>query len=137
MSRLSRDIQLTLQAAFREAVGRRHAYVTVEHLLYALLHDDAGAEIVSHAGGNLERLKLALERFFGDDVEEVPGDEPFEAQQTLAFHRVLQAAVVHCEGAEKEEVEAGDLLASIFQEPDSYAVTLLRSQGVTRLDVLQ
>jgi len=137
MSRLSREIQLTLQAAFREAVGRRHAYVTVEHLLYALLHDDAGAEIVSHAGGNLERLKLALERFFGDDVEEVPGDEPFEAQQTLAFHRVLQAAVVHCEGAEKEEVEAGDLLASIFQEPDSYAVTLLRSQGVTRLDVLQ
>ncbi len=137
MSRLSREIQLTLQAAFREAVARRHAYVTVEHLLYALLHDDAGAEIVSHAGGNLERLKLALERFFGDDVEEVPGDEPFEAQQTLAFHRVLQAAVVHCEGAEKEEVEAGDLLASIFQEPDSYAVTLLRSQGVTRLDVLQ
>ena len=137
MSRLSREIQLALQAAFREAVARRHAYVTVEHLLYALLHDDAGAEIVSHAGGNIERLKLALERFFGDDVEEVPGDEPFEAQQTLAFHRVLQGAAVHCEGAEKEEVEAGDLLASIFQEPDSYAVTLLRSQGVTRLDVVQ
>ena len=137
MSRLSREIQLTLQAAFREAVARRHAYVTVEHLLYALLHDDAGAEILAHAGGNVERLKLALERFFGDDVEEVPGDEPFEAQQTLAFHRVLQGAVAHCEGAEKEEVEAGDLLASIFQEPDSYAVTLLRSQGVTRLDVLQ
>ena len=67
----------------------------------------------------------------------MPGSEPYEAQQTLAFHRVLEGALSHCEGAEKEEVDAGDLIASIFQEPDSYAVTLLRSQGVTRLDVLQ
>ncbi|MBW2269795.1 MAG: ATP-dependent Clp protease ATP-binding subunit ClpA [Deltaproteobacteria bacterium] len=137
MSSISREIQITLQAAVREAIARRHAYVTVEHLLYALLHDARGAEILQHAGGNLERLKIALERFFADDIEAVPGNESYEAQQTLAFHRVIEGALSHCEGAEKEEVDAGDLIASIFQEPDSYSVTLLRSQGVTRLDVLQ
>jgi ATP-dependent Clp protease ATP-binding subunit ClpA len=137
MTQISRELQLTLQAAFREARARRHAYVTVEHLLYALLHDARGSEILHHAGGEIARLKTSLERFFTQDLETVPGDEPYEARQTLAFHRVLQSAVSHCEGAEKEEVDAGDLIASIFQEPDSYAVTLLRSQGVSRLDVLQ
>jgi ATP-dependent Clp protease ATP-binding subunit ClpA len=136
MSMLSRELQLTLQAAFREAAARRHAYVTVEHLLYALLHDEEGARILRHAGGKLPVLKQALERFFQQDLESLPGDEPIETQQTLAFHRVLQNALTHCEGAEKEEVDAGDVIASIFQEPDSYAVTLLRGQGVTRLDVL-
>ena len=71
------------------------------------------------------------------DLETVPGDEPYDAQQTLAFHRVLQHAVTHCESAEKEEVDAGDLLAALFQEPDSFAINLLRSQDVSRLDMLQ
>jgi ATP-dependent Clp protease ATP-binding subunit ClpA len=137
MTRLSRELQLTLQAAFREAAMRRHAYVTVEHLLYALLHDEEGSDILHHAGGRLPVLKAALERFFAQDLEKVPGEDPFDARQTLAVHRVLQHAVNHCEGAEKEEVDAGDLLASIFQEPDSHAVTLLRGQGITRLDVLR
>jgi ATP-dependent Clp protease ATP-binding subunit ClpA len=136
MSQIGRELHLTLQAAVREAIARRHAYVTVEHLLYALLHDERGVEILRHAGGDVGALRAALERFFADDLERVPGDEDFEARQTLAFHRVLENAVVHCENAEKPEVDAGDLLASIFQEPDSYAVTLLRSQGVSRLDVL-
>jgi ATP-dependent Clp protease ATP-binding subunit ClpA len=126
-----------LQAAFREAVARRHAYVTVEHLLYALLHDDRGAEILRHAGAQIQVLKEALDRFFAEDLERVPGDEPFESRQTLAFHRVLRHAIVHCEGAEKPEVDAGDVIASLFQEPDSFAVTLLRSQEVSRLDVVR
>jgi len=137
MSRISRELHLTLQAAFREAASRRHAYVTVEHLLYALLHDEYGQEVLSHAGARAEALKAALQRFFADDLERVPGDEAFEARQTLAFHRVLQHAVSHCENAEKEVVDSGDLIAALFQEPDSYAVTLLRSQGISRLDVLQ
>ncbi len=126
-----------LQAAFRESTTRRHAYLTVEHLLYALLHDARGAEILRHSGAQLPALKSALDRFFAEDLETVPGDEPYEAQQTLAFHRVLQHAVSHCESAEKEEVDAGDLLAALFQEPDSFAVGLLRSQGVSRLDMLR
>jgi ATP-dependent Clp protease ATP-binding subunit ClpA len=137
MSDISRELHLMLQAALREAVVRRHAYVTVEHLLFAMIHDEQGAAILLHSGADIERLKAALERYFGQDLESVPGDEPFESHQTLAFHRVLQNALAHCEGAEKPEVDAGDILAAIFQEPDSHSVTLLRGQGVTRLDVLQ
>jgi ATP-dependent Clp protease ATP-binding subunit ClpA len=137
MSQIGRELHLTLQAAVREAVARRHAYVTVEHLLYALLHDQRGGEILFHAGAEVPVLKAALERFFTEDLEAVPGDEPFDSRQTLAFHRVLEHAISHCESAEKNVVDAGDLLAALFQEPDAYAVTLLRSQGVTRLDLLQ
>ncbi|MCA9511717.1 MAG: ATP-dependent Clp protease ATP-binding subunit ClpA [Myxococcales bacterium] len=137
MSRIGRELQITLQTAYREAVARRHPYLTVEHLLYALLHTEAGADALAHAGADVDRLRAELERFFDRDLEAVPGDDPVEAQQTLAFHRVLQHAVDHCEGAEKDEVELTDLLVAIYQEPDSFAVTLLRGQQVTRLDLLQ
>ena len=137
MSDIGRELGIMLQAALREAAIRRHSYVTVEHILYAMIHDAAGGEILRHSGANLPALKAALERYFDEDLEQVPGDEPYETLQTLAFHRVLQAAVAHCDGAEKDEVDAGDVLAAIFQEPESHAVMLLRSQGVTRLDVLQ
>jgi ATP-dependent Clp protease ATP-binding subunit ClpA len=136
MSEISRELHLMLQAVLREAATRRHAFVTVEHLLYALLHDVRGEEILRHAGADLPALKASLDRYFREDLERVPGDEPFESQQTLAFHRVLQNAMVHCESAEKSQLDAGDVLAAIFQEPDAYAVTLLRTQGVARLDVL-
>ena len=85
----------------------------------------------------MDLLKRELERFFDEDLERVPGDEPVDTHQTVAFHRVLQHALDHTMSAEKDEVEAGDVIAALFHEPDSYAVTLLRSQGVTRLDVLQ
>ncbi|MBW2495592.1 MAG: AAA family ATPase, partial [Deltaproteobacteria bacterium] len=137
MSEIGRELQLMLQAAYRESTTRRHAYLTVEHLLYALLHDARGAEILRHSGAQIPALQAALDRFFAEDLETVPGDEPYDAQQTLAFHRVLQHAVSHCESAEKEEVDAGDVLAALFQEPDSFAINLLRSQGVSRLDMLQ
>ena len=136
MSEIGRELHLTLQAALREAVVRRNPYLTVEHLLYALAHDQRGEEILLHAGAHVPALKAALEKFLADDLERVPGDEPVETRQTLAFHRVLQHALAHCANAEKPEVDAGDLLAALFQEPDSYAVTLLRSQGVSRLDLL-
>jgi ATP-dependent Clp protease ATP-binding subunit ClpA len=137
MAGVSRELQLTLQAAYREAVHRRHAFVTVEHLLFALLHDEQGIEIIQACAGNVEQLKHDLERFFQEDMEILPEDEVIEARQTLAFHRVLQHAVDHTDSAEKDEVEVGDLLVALFQEPDSYAVVLLRSQEVDRLDILQ
>ncbi len=137
MAGVSRELQLTLQAAYREAVHRRHAFVTVEHLLFALLHDERGVEIIHACAGDVEQLKYDLERFFQEDMEILPDDEVIEARQTLAFHRVLQHAVDHTDSAEKEEVEVGDLLVALYQEPDSYAVVLLRAQEVDRLDVLQ
>ncbi|MDH5308184.1 MAG: AAA family ATPase, partial [Myxococcales bacterium] len=136
MSQLGRELHLMLHAALREASVRRHAFVTVEHLLYAMLHDPRGDEILRHAGADVAALKASLDRYFREDLERVPGEEPFESQQTLAFHRVLRSALMHCESAEKDEVDVGDILAAIFQEPDAYAVTLLRAQGVSRLDVL-
>jgi ATP-dependent Clp protease ATP-binding subunit ClpA len=137
MSEIPRELQLTLQAAWREATSRRHAYLTVEHLLYALLHEERGSEVLRRCGANLARLKAALQRFFDEDLETQPGDEPVESQQTLAFHRVVQHALRHADSAEKTTIEAGDLLAAIFQEPDSHAVTLLRNEEVSRLDVLR
>ncbi len=137
MSEMGRELQLTLQAAYREAVTRRHAYLTVEHLLFAALHDNRGSEILRHSGAQVDRLKQELEKFFRQDLETVPGDDPVEANQTLAFHRVLQYALDHTRSAEKEEVEVSDLLVALFQEPESYATTLLLSQGVSRLDLLR
>ena len=137
MSRINRELQLTLQAAFQEATARRHAALTVEHLLYALAHDDRGEEVLKNAGARVGRLKQELEKFFDEDVERLPKGQDGQTEQTLAFHRVLEGAIQHADRAEKEEVDAGDLLAAIFQEPDSHAVALLRGHGVTRLDVLR
>jgi len=137
MSRFNRELQLTLQAAMREANQRRHAYLTVEHLLFALCHDERGAEVLRHSGVNLKRLRIDLQSYLDDEIEGEPGEEPIETGQTLAFHRVIQQALAHADNAEREEVEAGDLVAAIFQEPDSQAVALLRKQGVSRLDVLK
>ncbi len=128
---------MTVQAAIREAVSRRHAYVTVEHLLFALCHDEDGIDVLQNSGVRVDVLKQELERFFQEDLERVPGEDPVDTRQTIAFHRVLQHALDHAMSAEKEDVEAGDVIAALFHEPDSYAVTLLRSQGATRLDVLQ
>ena len=137
MSSIGRDLQLTLQAAHREAVVRRHAYLTVEHLLYALLHHEDGARILRHSGADVARLRAELEKFFDEDLERVPGDDPVDTLQTLALHRVIPHAIDPTARSEKDEVEIGDLLAAIFQEPDAHSMTLLRSQGVSRLDLLR
>jgi ATP-dependent Clp protease ATP-binding subunit ClpA len=128
---------MTIQAAIREAMARRHAYVTLEHLLFALCHDEEGIDVLRNSGARVDLLKKELERFFEEDLERIPGDDPVDTRQTIAFHRVLQHALDHTVSAEKSEVEAGDVIVALFHEPDSYAVTLLRSHGVTRLDVLQ
>ena len=135
MSRISRELEMTLQAAHNEAMARRHAYLTVEHLLYALIHSDEGLDILRHSGARVENLVEELEKFFQDDLDRVPGDDPVDTLQTLAFHRVVQHAFGHAESAEKEEVDIADLLVALFQEPDSFAVNLLRSQEVSRVDV--
>ena len=94
MTSMSRELQVMLQAALREAAVRRHSYVTVEHVLYAMLHDTRGAEILRHSGAELTNLKAALQRYFDEDLEQVPGDAPFDTLQTLAFHRMLENGVM-------------------------------------------
>src|SRR5919108_5753168 len=133
---ISKELEGTLNVALKEAKRRRHEYVCVEHLLYALLQDkDANSAIVS-CGGDIERIKKGLEEFFASRVETFPQGLDQEPQQTLGFHRVLQRAVIHAQSAEKKEIHGGNVLIALYREPDSYAVYLLEEQGVTRFDVV-
>ena len=133
---ISKELEGTLNTALKEAKSRRHEYVCLEHLLYALLQDkDASGAIIS-CGGDIDRLRKGLEEFFQAHLETLPGGSDHQPQQTLSFHRVLQRAVIHAQSAEKKEINGGNLLIAMFREPDSYAVYLLQEQGITRFDLV-
>ena len=133
---LSKELELALIKAIKEAKNHRHEYVTVEHMLYGLLHDDLARHIIEKCGGNNLNIKDRLERFFetGMPVLKEGDDEP---AQTVAFNRVLQRAVSHVQSCGKKQVDTGDVLVSIFTEPDSHAVYFLGSEGVGRLEVVE
>jgi ATP-dependent Clp protease ATP-binding subunit ClpA len=133
---ISKELEITLNTALREAKRRRHEYVCLEHLLYALLQDKDGGAAILNCGGDLERLRKSLEEFFSGQLETLPDGLIQEPQQTLGFHRVLQRAVIHAQSAEKKEINGGNLLIAMFREPDCYAVHLLEEQGITRFDVV-
>jgi len=133
---ISKELSVTLGLAVREAKKRRHEYVCIEHILFAILYDSIGIEIIENCGGNLDNMTRALEDFFGEKMESVPDGTEYVLQQTIAFQRVIQRAVNHVRSAEKQEVEVSDILASIFLEKDSQAAFILQQEGVTRLDVL-
>ena len=133
---ISRELEVTLGLALREAMRRQHEYLTLEHVLYALLHDDDVSEVVRHCGGNIERLKEDVDQFLQEKVERLPADQPAEPTQTIGFRRVLQRAAMHVQSAGKEQIDGRDVLVSMFRETDSHAVYLLERQGITRLDVV-
>jgi len=130
-------LELVLTIAYREAVARRHAYITLEHLLYALAHDTDGERILAACGTDLPRLRRDLDAYLTESVEQVKRGDPREPEQTAAFRRVLQTAVLHVQSAQRAEVDAGDICAAILQQPKTHAAQLLAEQGVTRLDVLE
>jgi len=133
---ISKELEATLNAALREAKTRRHEYVSLEHLLYALLKDKDGKAAILACGGDIERLSKSLEEFFSGQLEALPEGWDEEPQQTLSFHRVLQRAVIHAQSAERKEINGGNLLIAMYREPDSYAIYLLEEQGITRFDVV-
>jgi len=133
---ISKELSETLGFAVREAKRRRHEYVCVEHLLFAILYDTEGIEIIENCGGNIENLKTALESFFGQRMESIPENDEYVLQQTVGFQRVIQRAINHVRSAEKQEVDVSDILASILQEKDSNAEYFLTEEGITRLNVL-
>ncbi len=149
------EVQLVVDSAVREAIFRRHEYITVEHLLYGILQYETGRTIISQCGGDVDQLLQALLHFFAEKVPELPvnlstldgGDDSSEREddsaaddlsplQTLGFRRVLEQAMNQVFASGKGDLEVGDLLAAIFSEQDSYAVYMLKNQGITRLDVL-
>ncbi len=134
---LSKRLENVLTSAVKEVKRRNHEYLTLEHLLYAMLMDDAGKGVLTNCGANAVRLKNQLERFFLDHLEVMPEDASSEVVQTLGVQRVLQRAIMQMQSSGKEKVEIGDVLAAFFDEEDSYAVYFLKSQGVARLDVLE
>ena len=133
---INRELEVTFAAAIKEAKARRHEFFTLEHILYAMLYDITGRRILYHCGADLENLKVRIEKFFKERVEVLPEGNDQEPIQTMGVQRVLQRAIMHVQGAEKKEVDAGDILAAMFYEEHSYAVYFLKAQGITRLDVL-
>ena len=133
----SASLEVVLTIAYREAVSRRHAYVTLEHLLYALAHDTDGERILAACGTDLPRLRRELDAYLNQSIEQQKRGDQREPEQTAAFRRVLQTAVLHVQSAQRAEVEAGDICAAILQQPKTHAAQLLAEQGVTRLDVLE
>jgi len=132
----SASLEAALTIAYREAASRRHAHLTVEHLLYALAHDGDGERIMEACGVDLPSLRHELDRFLNASVEQLKRSQDHEPEQTLAFRRVLQTAVLHVQSAGRPEVQAGDILAAILQQPRTHAAELLLAHGVTRLDIL-
>src|SRR4026208_608462 len=133
---ISKELEATLNFALKEAKARRHEYVSLEHLLYALLRDKDGKAAILACGGDIEKLNKALEEFLAARMETLPQGRDHDPQQTLSFHRVLQRAVIHAQSAERKEINGGNLLIAMYREPDSYAVYSLEEQGITRFDVV-
>jgi ATP-dependent Clp protease ATP-binding subunit ClpA len=130
------NLELVLSLAYREADSRRHAHLTLEHLLFAIAHDAKGEEILSACGVDLDRLRKDLKRHLEDGVELLPKDAGQEPIQTLAFQRVLQKTVLHVQSSGKTDADVGDALAALLQEKRSQAARFLEAQNVTRLDIL-
>jgi ATP-dependent Clp protease ATP-binding subunit ClpA len=130
------NLELVLSLAYREADSRRHAHLTLEHLLFAIAHDAKGEEILAACGVDLDRLRKDLKGHLEGGVELLPKDSGQEPIQTLAFQRVLQKTVLHVQSSGKTDADVGDALAALLQERRSHAARLLEAQNVTRLDIL-
>jgi ATP-dependent Clp protease ATP-binding subunit ClpA len=134
---ISRELEQTIQLAFATARERRHEFVTLEHVLYALTHDPVAQKVLRGAGADVKRLTSELVKFL-DGLDQLPedGDAEVEPQQTTAFWRSLQRAAMHVQSSGKDEVDGGNLLIALYRERESHAVYLLEQQGVRRLDIL-
>jgi len=133
---IKKDLELAFAAAVREAQKRRHEMLTIEHLLYALLYDEMGSSVLKNCGADIEDLKAQVEKFLNEKIETLPENSKRELIQSISVQRVLQRALMHVQASEKGEVDAGDVLASIFEEESSHSVFFLKSQGISRIDIL-
>ena len=134
---LSKDLELTLNEAFRSAREKRHEFMTVEHLLLALLDNDAALQVLGACGTELSELREELTEFVDSTTPLIPAsDEERETQPTLGFQRVLQRAVFHVQSSGKKEVTGANVLVAIFSEQESQAVYVLKKQNIARIDVV-
>ena len=133
---LSKELEVTLNTAFKNAHDKRHEFITVEHLLLALLDNSAAEIIMKACGCDINALHEQLTQFIDETMSLIPPDVQRETQPTLGFQRVLQRAVFHVQASDKKEVTGANLFVALFSEQDSHAVYLLNKQDVSRLDVV-
>ena len=135
---IAQELEVSLHMAFVEARQQRHEFITVEHLLMALLDNPSAAEVLRACAANIEDLRKSLATFIKENTPTVGGNEEVDTQPTLGFQRVIQRAIMHVQstGSGKKEVTGANVLVAIFGEKDSHAVYYLHQQGVTRLDVV-
>ena len=135
---IAQELEVSLHMAFVEARQQRHEFITVEHLLLALLDNPSAAEVLRACAANIEELRKSLTLFIKDNTPQVAGTQEVDTQPTLGFQRVIQRAIMHVQstGAGKKEVTGANVLVAIFGEKDSHAVYYLHQQGITRLDVV-
>ena len=134
---LNRDLEITLNLAFKEARNKRHEFMTVEHLLLALLDNHAAIDVLRACGADMERLRRELTEFIDSTTPLIPKqDHERETQPTLGFQRVLQRAVFHVQSSGKGEVSGANVLVAIFSEQESQAVFFLKQQQIARIDIV-
>ena len=135
---IAQELEVSLHMAFVEARQQRHEFITVEHLLLALLDNPSAAEVLRACAANIEDLRKSLTTFIKENTPVVPGSEEIDTQPTLGFQRVIQRAIMHVQSTSngKKEVTGANVLVAIFGEKDSHAVYYLHQQGITRLDVV-
>jgi ATP-dependent Clp protease ATP-binding subunit ClpA len=133
---LSKELEFTLNLAFKEAREKSHEFMTVEHLLYALLGNPSAVEVLRACGADMEQLKQELIRFLDETTPLLSQDDTRETQPTLGFQRVLQRAVFHVQSSDRNEVTGANVLVAIFSEQESQAVYFLNKLNITRLDVV-
>jgi ATP-dependent Clp protease ATP-binding subunit ClpA len=135
---IAQELEVSLHMAFVEARQQRHEFITVEHLLMALLDNPSAAEVLRACSANIDDLRKSLAQFIKENTPTVGGAEEVDTQPTLGFQRVIQRAIMHVQstGSGKKEVTGANVLVAIFGEKDSHAVYYLHQQGVTRLDVV-
>ncbi|MCZ8338961.1 MAG: ATP-dependent Clp protease ATP-binding subunit ClpA [Burkholderiaceae bacterium] len=135
---IAQELEVSLHMAFVEARQQRHEFITVEHLLLALLDNPSAAEVLRACAANIDDLRKNLGNFIRENTPVVPGNEEIDTQPTLGFQRVIQRAIMHVQSTSngKKEVTGANVLVAIFGEKDSHAVYYLHQQGITRLDVV-
>ncbi|PYS98795.1 MAG: ATP-dependent Clp protease ATP-binding subunit ClpA [Acidobacteria bacterium] len=133
---LTKEVEETLSLAVDEAVKYKHEYVTLEHLLYALVQNSSAADVLTHCGADLQTLRDSLLDYFRDVLEKMPEGTRHLPELTSTFQSTIQYAVLQAEGSGQPTVDGGNILAAFYQAEQSYAVYLLLQQGVTRLDIL-
>ncbi len=133
---IAQELEVSLHMAFVEARQKRHEFITVEHLLLALLDNPSAAEVLRACAVNIDELRREIAQFIGEHTPTVGGGEEIDTQPTLGFQRVIQRAILHVQSSGKKEVTGANVLVAIFGEKESHAVYFLSRQGVTRLDVV-